>query len=151
MVQSIVIRYQIAFNFTQGIFSHDLSIKASQGMPPGIVPDECNPGFLHYRIQPRPAGSLLFVRCGIRTPYGGIHVSWHRTETEFFLSLTQPAECCATIVLPDGSFREARLPHGEWCCRLSSSEGQDVFSAALTQISRINPESGALYSNPGLH
>lgn len=116
----------------------------------GIVPDECNPGFRHYRLQPRPAGNLQFVKCAIRTPYGGIHVAWHRTETEFFLSLTQPEECSAAVVLPDGSFREARLPHGEWCCRLSVPESQSVSSAARTQMSHVNPEQGTLYSSPGL-
>ena len=50
----------------------------------------------------REIGSFEFARGGFETPYGRIQAEWEKKDGEVLYRLEVPANCSATVVLPDG-------------------------------------------------
>ena len=53
----------------------------------GVMPTK--PGFKEFRIAPNPCG-LTWARGVVPTPYGNIHVSWTRSDTNFLIEFEVP-------------------------------------------------------------
>ena len=66
----------------------------------GIRADPENPGFKHAIIRPYPAGDLTFVTGTHKTMYGALGSSWKRTDGQFTLEITIPANTSATVWIP---------------------------------------------------
>lgn len=67
----------------------------------GIRRDEDRPGYKHFTAKPE-IGSFEFARGGFETPYGRIQAEWEKKDGEVLYRLEVPANCSATVVLPDG-------------------------------------------------
>jgi alpha-L-rhamnosidase len=68
----------------------------------GIIPDENNPGFKHFFIEPYFAGSLDFVSASHESMYGKIVCEWKKTPTEIALKIEIPVNTSSTVKLPKG-------------------------------------------------
>jgi len=66
----------------------------------GIVPDETNPGFKHFFIQPEIVGDMTFVKASYKSVYGVIVSEWEKKEGQLILKIEIPANTSATIKLP---------------------------------------------------
>lgn len=66
----------------------------------GIVPDEDNPGFKHFFIQPEIVGDMTFVKSSYQSVYGLIVSEWEKNENNTAFKIEVPANTTATIVLP---------------------------------------------------
>lgn len=56
-----------------------------------------------FTVAPRPGGHFTHARAGYRSVYGLIESGWKKTETGWRFTITVPANCRATVCLPDGS------------------------------------------------
>ncbi len=68
----------------------------------GITPDEYNPGFKHFFIEPYFAGSLGFVSASHESMYGMITSEWKKTATGITLKIEIPVNTSSTVKLPKG-------------------------------------------------
>jgi alpha-L-rhamnosidase len=68
----------------------------------GITPDENNPGFKHFFIEPYFAGSLDFVSASHESMYGNIASEWKKTATEITLKIEIPVNTSSTMKLAKG-------------------------------------------------
>jgi hypothetical protein len=87
-------------------FFHDLA---------GIQSDPAAPGFKHIIIKPAIVGDLKFVRASYDSVHGKISVDWTRSEDQFILNATIPANTTATLFLPThsaNSVKESGQPAG---------------------------------------
>lgn len=66
----------------------------------GIVPDEANPGFKHFFIQPEIVGDMTFLKASYKSVYGLIVSGWEKKEDVLILKIEIPANTSATIKLP---------------------------------------------------
>jgi hypothetical protein len=66
----------------------------------GIVPDEANPGFKHFFIQPEIVGNMTFVKASYKSVYGLIVSGWEKKEDVLILKIEIPANTSSTIKLP---------------------------------------------------
>lgn len=66
----------------------------------GIVPDEANPGFKHFFIQPEVVGDLSFVKASYNSVYGKIVSDWEKKDGTLILNIEIPTNTASTIVLP---------------------------------------------------
>ncbi|MFV8326651.1 glycoside hydrolase family 78 protein [Flavobacterium sp. ZS1P14] len=66
----------------------------------GIVPDDENPGFKHFFIQPEIVGDMTFVKAHYKSVYGEITSEWEKKEGKLFLKIQIPANTTATVKLP---------------------------------------------------
>lgn len=66
----------------------------------GIVPDEVNPGFKHFFIQPEIVGDMTFVKASYQSVYGTIVSEWEKKDGKIVFNIEVPANTKATIVLP---------------------------------------------------
>ncbi len=66
----------------------------------GIVPDEANPGFKHFFIQPEIVGDMTFVKASYKSVYGLIVSGWEKKGDVLILKIEIPANTSATIKLP---------------------------------------------------
>ena len=66
----------------------------------GIVPDEANPGFKHFFIQPELIGDLTFVKASYKSVYGKIVSEWEKKDGKLVLNIEIPSNTTATIILP---------------------------------------------------
>jgi len=66
----------------------------------GIGLDPNSPGFRHIIIRPQAVGGLTWVKATHVSPYGLIATTWTKTGSRFKLSITIPANCTATVMLP---------------------------------------------------
>lgn len=71
----------------------------------GILPDENNPGYGHVIIRPQMIEGVDWVRAEQYTPYGNLGVRWEKKNGSFYMNVTVPVGCSATIYLPDGTIR----------------------------------------------
>ncbi len=69
----------------------------------GIVPDEANPGFKHFFIQPEIVGDMTFVKASYQSVYGKIVSEWEKKEDTTNFDIVIPANTSATVVLPVNS------------------------------------------------
>jgi alpha-L-rhamnosidase len=67
----------------------------------GINPDPMNPGFKHIVIRPYLLGDLSRAEAKYRSIHGEVGSSWVKNEEGFHLNLTIPANCTATVLLPN--------------------------------------------------
>lgn len=66
----------------------------------GIVPDDQNPGFKHFFIQPEVVGNMTFVKATYQSIYGNIASAWVKKDGKLILKVEIPANTSATIKLP---------------------------------------------------
>ena len=66
----------------------------------GIVPDDQNPGFKHFFIQPEIVGDMTFVKATYKSIYGNIASAWEKKDGKLILKVEIPANTSATIKLP---------------------------------------------------
>jgi alpha-L-rhamnosidase len=80
----------------------------------GINPDEENPGYHHFIIQPQPGGSLTWAKGAYHSIMGEISVSWRKDDMGFTLDLEIPVNTTATVILPPGKIvQESGSPVGK--------------------------------------
>lgn len=65
----------------------------------GIVPDDQNPGFKHFFIQPEIVGDMTFVKATYKSIYGNIASAWEKKDGKLILKVEIPANTSATIKL----------------------------------------------------
>ncbi|MES2575609.1 MAG: glycoside hydrolase family 78 protein [Bacteroidota bacterium] len=65
----------------------------------GIVPDNQNPGFKHFFIQPEIVGDMTFVKATYQSIYGNIASDWEKKDGKLILKVEIPANTSATIKL----------------------------------------------------
>ena len=66
----------------------------------GIVPDNQNPGFKHFFIQPEIVGDMTFVKATYKSIYGNIASAWEKKDGKLILKVEIPANTSATVKLP---------------------------------------------------
>jgi alpha-L-rhamnosidase len=66
----------------------------------GIVPDDQNPGFKHFFIQPEIVGDMTFVKASYKSIYGNIASAWEKKDGKLILKVEIPANTLATVKLP---------------------------------------------------
>lgn len=80
----------------------------------GINPDEENPGYHHFIIQPQPGGSLKWAKGAYHSIAGDIVVSWKKEDRSFTLYLEIPVNTTATVIMPPGKLiQENGIPVGK--------------------------------------
>ena len=57
----------------------------------------------HFLIAPKPGGSLSHAGASYNSIYGEVESKWEKTEKGYVFTVTIPANCTATVILPDGS------------------------------------------------
>ncbi len=75
----------------------------------GIVPDEKNPGFKHFFIQPEIVGDMTFVKATYKSIYGNIASAWEKKDGKLILKVEIPANTSATIKLPIAKNSEIKV------------------------------------------
>jgi alpha-L-rhamnosidase len=75
----------------------------------GIVPDEKNPGFKHFFIQPEIVGDMTFVKATYKSIYGNIGSAWEKKDGKLILNVEIPANTSATIKLPIANNSEIKV------------------------------------------
>lgn len=75
----------------------------------GILPDEKNPGFKHFFIQPEVVGDMTFVKATYESIYGKIASAWEKKDGKLILKVEIPANTSATIKLPVSKDSEIRV------------------------------------------
>jgi alpha-L-rhamnosidase len=67
----------------------------------GLDTDPQQPGFKHIRFQPRPGGTLRYVRAHYESGYGRIEASWERDgQHGLTVKLSLPPNTTASVILP---------------------------------------------------
>lgn len=66
----------------------------------GIVPDEANPGFKHFSLQPEIVGDMTFLKGSYNSILGEIVSEWEKKEDKVFFKFTIPTNTTATVKLP---------------------------------------------------
>ncbi len=66
-------------------------------------------GFQHFRLAPRPGGSLKHAEAAYHSPYGRIRSAWRRTPKSMQYEVSIPANTHATLSLPVADIKTVRL------------------------------------------
>lgn len=66
----------------------------------GIIPDEANPGFKHFFLQPEIVGDMTYVKGSYHSVFGEIKSEWEKKEGKLYFKCTIPANTTATVKLP---------------------------------------------------
>ena len=107
----------------------------------GIRPDEDHPAFKHFEIRPVPVQQLSWVRAQTRSPHGLIRSAWRRTNGEFCLDVTIPANTTATVVVPVSDPKKATVSEsGQVLLR----DGQAAEPVPGVKCELVGPE-GAVF------
>ncbi|MBQ0024871.1 MAG: family 78 glycoside hydrolase catalytic domain [Bacteroidales bacterium] len=71
----------------------------------GIIPDESEPGYKHFKLAPCPGGTFEYVRGHFDSVYGRIESGWKKIDGGYEYSFTVPANTSADLTLdvPEGS------------------------------------------------
>lgn len=75
----------------------------------GIVPDDQNPGFKHFFIQPEIVGDMTFVKVTYQSIYGKIALAWEKKDGVLILKVEIPANTSATVKLPMAKNSEIKV------------------------------------------
>ncbi|KQO20583.1 hydrolase [Flavobacterium sp. Leaf82] len=75
----------------------------------GIVPDDKNPGFKHFFIQPEIVGDMTFVKATYQSIYGNIASAWEKKDGKLILKVEIPVNTSATIKLPVAKNSEIKV------------------------------------------
>ena len=76
------------------------SARGSTKQLAGIRPDESQPGFQHFRIEPLPLGDLTRASATYDSIRGKIESKWTLDGNTFTLDVTIPPTARATVKLP---------------------------------------------------
>jgi len=68
----------------------------------GIQPDDQNPGYRHFVLEPKPGGSLTWAKGEYESINGKISMAWEQKENKLNLSFSIPSNTTASFVLPSG-------------------------------------------------
>jgi hypothetical protein len=82
----------------------------------GIQPDPSSSGFRRILIRPQPAGDLTWAEAEYLSVRGTVSTRWRIEGDTFRLTVRVPAGSIATVVLPDGSRREAVSGEHQFTC-----------------------------------
>ena len=75
----------------------------------GIKPDENNPGFKKFIINPYiPENDLDWVNASVHSMHGTISSSWEKKEGGILFDIKIPANTMATVYLPSNNIDEIR-------------------------------------------
>ncbi len=66
-------------------------------------------GFRHFRLAPRPGGSLTHAEAAYHGPYGRIRSAWRRRGRQMRYEVTIPANTRASVTLPVADPRSVKL------------------------------------------
>ena len=66
----------------------------------------------HFTIAPRPGGHFTHAEAAYVSAYGRVESAWSKTEDGFAFTITIPANCTATVILPGQAPQE--LAAGEY-------------------------------------
>lgn len=68
----------------------------------GLNPDERQPGWKHFTVEPRPGGALTWAQAAFASPHGRISSRWWIKAGRLSVQVEIPANTTATIRLPRG-------------------------------------------------
>ena len=60
----------------------------------------------HFVIAPKPGGSLTHAGASYNSIYGNVESKWEKAENGYRFTVVVPANCTATVALPDGSVNQ---------------------------------------------
>ena len=60
----------------------------------------------HFVIAPKPGGSLTHAGASYNSIYGNVESRWEKAENGYRFTVVVPANCTATVALPDGSIQK---------------------------------------------
>ena len=93
----------------------------------GIRPQQAQPGFRRFWLQPRPCAGVASVCCNHETPYGRIESSWKDKDGIFTWEITVPPGTEADVILPYPG-----------ACRINETPVQTEEGAILLQQGRYS-------------
>jgi alpha-L-rhamnosidase len=80
----------------------------------GLAP--ATPGWRRIHFAPCPGGGLTWARGAYDGPYGRVAIDWSIEGDTLAVRTTVPANCTATLDLPDGTIRELRSGEAVHTC-----------------------------------
>lgn len=87
----------------------------------GIKPDEDNPGFKHFFLEPVFPTDLEHATIGLDTPYGMIRSAWKRVGAEIHWDVEVPFNTRASVNLGDDEKAQHSLTSGRYSFVLSGA------------------------------
>jgi len=98
----------------------------------GIRPDATGPGFGKIVFKPYLPQNLPWAKASLQTPRGTVASEWRQDSGSATLTVTVPANCTATVHIPDAdpvAIREGGLPvaDSEGVTLISATDGVSVF------------------------
>ena len=81
----------------------------------GISLDPAEPGFQHFMLKPAVVGDVTWVNASVPSVYGTITSNWSIRSGVFDYSVTVPANCWATVYLPDPGVPGTAVYEGTTC------------------------------------
>jgi uncharacterized protein YjgD (DUF1641 family) len=113
----------------------------------GIRQAENSFGYNHILIKPEPVGDIKWAETSYQTIHGEVFCSWKITDNIFVLKVNIPANCKATVIIPQpdaDKIREGKIvlssfesvKHFESSgnqTRIEVGSGEYIFSSVLTK------------------
>nr|WP_154783850.1 glycoside hydrolase family 78 protein [Flavobacterium sp. LC2016-13] len=96
----------------------------------GIVPDDKNPGFKHFFIQPEIVGDMTFVKATYKSIYGNIASAWEKKDGKLILKVEIPVNTSATIKLPIAKNSEIKV-NGKGTKHLNLGSGKYTIECEI--------------------
>ncbi|MFH6998795.1 glycoside hydrolase family 78 protein [Flavobacterium sp. FlaQc-57] len=96
----------------------------------GIVPDNKNPGFKHFFIQPEIVGDMTFVKASYKSIYGNIASAWEKKDGKLILKVEIPVNTSATIKLPIAKNSEVKV-NGKLTKHLNLGSGKYTIECEI--------------------
>lgn len=93
----------------------------------GLAPDEKNPGYRHFFIQPDPGGPLTYAAADLDTPYGKAAGGWEKVKEDLIIKATVPPNTTATLIVPHSGENLPTVLMGDKKCRIIKREGKYVY------------------------
>lgn len=86
----------------------------------GIRPDEDNPGYKHFYLEPLTGGGLTYAKGSYESVYGTIYSEWYVEGDNIEYHFIIPDNTTATVTLPDEKHQNMELPSGEYRYTIST-------------------------------
>lgn len=96
----------------------------------GIVPDNKNPGFKHFFIQPEIISDMTFVKATYKSIYGNIASAWEKKDGKLILKVEIPTNTSATIKLPIAKNSEIKV-NGKLTKHLNLGSGKYTIECEI--------------------
>ncbi|MDO8685589.1 MAG: family 78 glycoside hydrolase catalytic domain [Clostridiales bacterium] len=98
----------------------------------GINPDPLEPGFKHIIFKPNSVEGLEWVKSSHKSVYGAIECTWKVEDSVFYVNVTVPVNCHATLFIPEGYGRNIKesgqsVPGSPGTCIYEAKEGVMVI------------------------